>query len=144
MPLIALPLLSKWSCLFIAEGRARYLHMIQLYADGSLGARPYASINLDAPLILLNPTHPQSNRTRPSNIAQACDLLPAMECYRLLQLVEEDIIKRDLSKAISPVFYIPSVLDEQYMPTALLALDYGEALSQLRDAAPMVTMTLTP
>lgn len=62
--------------------RARYLHMIQLYADGSLGARPYASINLDAPLILLNPTHPQSNRTRPSNIAQACDLLPAMECYR--------------------------------------------------------------
>lgn len=67
-----------------------------------------------------------------------------MECYRLLQLVEEDIIKRDLSKATSPIFYIPSVLDEQYMPTALLALDYGEALSQLRDAAPMVTMTLTP
>lgn len=144
MQQIQLPLLSRWACLYIAEGRARYLHMIQLYADGSLASRPYASINLDAPLALLNPTHPHRNTTRPSNIAQACDLLPSLDCYRILQLVEEDIITRNLTKATTPVFYIPNALDEQYMPASLLALDYGQALAQLRDAAPMVTMTLTP
>lgn len=139
-----MPLLSRWACLYIAEGRARYLHMLQIYADGGLASRPYASINLDAPLALLNPTHPHKNTTRPSNIAQACDLLPSLECYRLLQLVEEDIVSRALWKATNAVFYIPSALDEQYLPTEILALDYGTALSQLREAAPMATMTLTP
>lgn len=144
MEQITLPLLSKWACLYSARGRARYLDMFQIYADASLAQYPYGSINLDAPLVLLNPKRPSSNRTRPSNIAQACDLFPDLACYRILALAEEDIIRRSLEKAVSPILYIPSSFDDQYLPNALLALDYGEALAQLREANPPVTLTLTP
>lgn len=132
MPQITLPMLSKWACLFSAKGRARFLDVFKIYADGSFEKYPYGSICLDVPLILLDPENADSNRMRPSNIAQACDLFPDPACYRFLRMIEDDIIEKALHRAINPIFYVIAGMDDQYFPTAIVGLDYGEALAQLR------------
>lgn len=127
------PLFSKWACIFSTKERARYLDMVKLYADGTLDTYPTGSICLDAPLVLLNPEHPKFNPTRPSNIAQACDLFTDPICYAILRLVETDIMERKLYKAVDPLFYSVSAMDDRYSPTAVHAVHYGEALAFLRD-----------
>lgn len=107
--------------------------MIEVFADGSFNNYPYASINLDAPLVLLNPSHQDNNPTRPSNIAQACDLLPDPIAYGLMKLVEEHIIAKDLCRAVNPLFFTISGFDNHYLPNKLNVLPYGEAIAQLRE-----------
>lgn len=128
-----LPMFSKWACIFSAKGGARYLDMVKLYADGSMDKWPSGSICLDAPLVLLNPESAKNNPTRPSNIAQACDLFTDPICYQILRLVEEHIVTNKLHRAVDPLFYSVSGMDEQYSPIAVHAVHYGEALAFLRD-----------
>lgn len=144
MECLSLPLVSKWACIFSAKARARYLDFMKLYADGSFDKYPYASICLDAPLILLQPEHPDSNRTRPSNIAQACDLFPDPGCYKFMRMIEDDIIGRGLFKATNPIFYAIAEVDSLYSPTRLFTADYGEALAQLRDLHVSAPIPATP
>ena len=133
MQKLQLPLLSKWACIFSIKGRARHLDMVEMFADGSFNNYPYASINLDAPLVLLNPSHEDNNATRPSNIAQACDLLSDQESYGLLRLVEEHIIAKDLCRAINPLLFTIGGFDDRHLPNKLTVLPYGEAIAQLRE-----------
>lgn len=130
-----LPTLSKWACIFHASGRARYLDVYRVYVDGTLDNTPYGSINLDAPLVLLYPDHPDLNRTRPSEIAQACAMFPDPTCYKLLRLVEDDINERGLFRAHDSMFYSAASFDQNYMPDTVHAVTYGEALAHLRDNA---------
>jgi len=131
---LELPITSKWACIYSRKGRARYLDMLAVYADGSLDKFPFGSINLDAPLILLNPDHESANPTRPSNIANACDLFTDSTCYGLLRLVEEHIHEWKLFEAIDPLIYFVAKFDEQLRPSAIVPFHYAEALGQLRTA----------
>ena len=134
-----MPLHSKWACIFSIRGRARYLDMVQLFADGTLDRYPVGSICLDAPLVLLNPEHPDGNDTRPSAIAQACDLFTDPMCYRILRLVEQDIAEKKLFKGYEPLFYSVSSMDEHNQPQAVHGIPYGEALMCLRDLSAPAT-----
>lgn len=129
---IELPILSKWACIYSLKGRARYLDMLNVYADGSLDKFPIGSINLDAPLILLNPDHKNANPTRPSNIAHACDLFTDPTCYGFLRLIEEHIHENDLFEAVDPMIYFVAQFDSQLRPSAIVSLHYADALDQLK------------
>ena len=109
--------------------------MLEIFADGSLSDWPRGSINLDVPMVLLNPDDPNSSRTRPSNIAQACDLLPEMQCYRVLRLVEDHIVTHGLFEALDPLFFTVSELDEHAFPKAVFVRHFSEALAALRVAS---------
>jgi|GEM_PF-6790874 len=139
------PTLSKWACIFHASGRARYLDMYRVFADGTLENTPYGSINLDAPLVLLRPGHPDLNSTRPSEIAQACGMFMESSCYKLLRMVEDDINEKGLFQAHNAIFYTAAELDSRYEPAALYSAPYGEALSYLRQRSmPAIGATPAP
>lgn len=136
------PTLTKWACIFHASGRARYLDMYRVFADGTLENSPYGSINLDAPLTLLHPGHPDLNNTRPSEIAQSCGMFMESMCYKLLRMIEDDINERGLYQAQNPIFYTAGELDSRYEPIVLYSAPYGEVLGHLRQRAlPATTST---
>ncbi len=130
---LTLPMQSKWACLFSLKGRARWLDMFKIYADGSFDRYPYGSICLDVPLTLLRPDMEKSVRLRPSDIARACDLFPDPACYKFLEMIENDLITTNRYMAEKHLFFVMSEVDERYMPKAIVGLDYGEALAQLRN-----------
>lgn len=132
MDKLRLPLVSKWACIFSIKGRARYLDMLQIYADGSLDRYPIGSICLDAPLVLLDPEHPKFNPTRPSNIAQACDLFGDPACYAFLKMIENSICEQRNFAPEIPRLFLISEYDSQYLPREIIELDYGQALEQLK------------
>lgn len=127
------PTLTKWACIFHSSGRARYLDMYRLFADGTLENSPYGSINLDVPLTLLLPGHPDLNNTRPSEIAQTCGMFMDHTCYQLLRMVEDHINERGLYQATNPIYFTAAELDSRYEPAALYSAPYGEVLAHMRN-----------
>lgn len=136
MSRLKLPLLNKWACIYSVKGGARCLDMIEIFGDGSFRRFPYATINLDSPLVLLNPESDRNNPTRPSNIARACDLLPDPQAYGLLRLAEEHIIEGELHRPTDALFFTIAVMDGQYSPTQINVLEFSEAMAQLKAAKP--------
>ena len=128
---IVLPLLSKWTCIYSRKGGARYLDMIEVFADGSLNKFPSGSINLDTPIVLLNPDHDKANPTRPSNIAMACDLFHDPTCYHFLRFVEEHIHQYRVFEPVDAIMYFIGQFDSQLKPSGVYPCDYGLAIEQL-------------
>ena len=129
---VELPLISKWTCIYSRKGEARFLDVLKVYADGTLDTFPTGSINLDAPLVLLNPEDEQANPTRPSNIAMACDLFADSTCYELLRMVEEHIHQFRLFEPVDPIMYFIGQFDSQLRPSGIYPHDYGLAIEQLK------------
>lgn len=63
--------------------------MHRVYIDGTLDHYPFAAINLDDPIVLLDPQHPKASDLKPHMLARSCDLFTDEACYRLLLLAEK-------------------------------------------------------
>lgn len=135
---------SKWICLYLIKGRNRYLEMFKLYFNGTLDKYPVASICLDEPLVLLDPSHPRCSSIRPSVIAESCDLFADPLCYGLLRLVEEQIIATAVFTPRAPEAFVISELDAQFQPAKVARFEYADALSIFTTHARNLHLPITP
>jgi len=135
MDAIELPALTRYLCLYSRKGRARYLDMHRIYIDGSFDDFAFASINLDDPIVLLDPQHSKASSIRPYELAKACDLFIDECCYRLLKLTEDEILRRNLFDPADPICFAACELDQHHMPSRVISMAYNQALAFLQERA---------
>lgn len=131
MPGVPFPMAMKWAIVYHKKGGARFLDLVRIYGDATWDHHPFATINLDNPLVLLS-NSPKDLRERPSHLARACDLLPSPELYLFMAHVENHIIKNGFFKPPGRgLLYVTKHYDQNITDSTeqILAIDFDDALT---------------
>jgi hypothetical protein len=124
---VPFPMISKWAFAYHRKGLCRHLDLVRVYADSTFDQLPYASINLDHPIVLLKP---EGLKERPSHVALACDLFPEPDLYTFLAAVENHIAAAQLWEIEEGQLYVLTSMERGDSPRRVIPIDYEHALGK--------------